>query len=118
MRLKVSANSTTSRPVFRPDRFGGRHEHVAAEGGQGAARADAGKALEQLSQQRAAVAQIGQRREARREAGIAREIADQAVAQGQAMRGRARGEHLDLHLGHVDAGRAFVAAGLAGDAEL
>ena len=100
------------------NRFGRRHEYVAAEGGQGTARADAGEALEQLSQERAAVAQIHQRRKARGEAGIAREIADQPVAQRQAVRGSARGQHLDLHPGHVDAGGALMAAGLAGDAEL
>ena len=31
---------------------------------------------------------------------------------------RAGGQNFDLHLGHVDTGRAFMAAGLAGDAEL
>ena len=61
--------------------------------------------------------QIGDRREARGKAGIVREIADQPVAQRKPVLGRARGQHLDLHLGHVDAGRAFVAAGLAGHAE-
>jgi len=30
------------------------------------------------------------------------------------MFGAPRGKHFDLHLGHVDAGRTFVAAGLAG----
>ena len=103
--------------VGRAERFGGGREHVAPPVGQGALRADAGKFFEQLSQQRTVVAQIGERREARRQRRIARQIADQPVAQRQPVLGGPRGQHLDLHLGHVDAGRAFVAAGLAGDAE-
>ena len=47
-----------------------------------------------------------------------REVADEAVAQRQAMLLHARGQHLDLHLRHVDAGRTFVAAGLARHAKL
>ncbi len=38
--------------------------------------------------------------------------------QRQARASRPRGLHLDLHARHVDAGRAFAPAGLAGDAEL
>src|SRR6185312_7528845 len=39
------------------------------------------------------------------------------VVQREAAFRRARGLHLDLHARHVDAGRAFAAAGLARDAE-
>ena len=104
--------------VGRADRLGIGPEHIAPERGQGAPGADAGEFFEQLAQQRAVVAPIGERGEARGQAGIAGQIADQPVAQRQPVLCRARGQHLDLHLGHVDAGRAFVAAGLAGHAKL
>ena len=61
--------------------------------------------------------QIGDRRETRRKAGIARQIADQPVPQRKPVLCRPRRQHLDLHLRHVDAGRALVTAGLAGHAE-
>src|SRR5664280_1831558 len=47
-----------------------------------------------------------------------RQEADQPVVQREAVLGRARRQYLDLHARHVDAGRAFTPAGLAGDAEL
>src|SRR6266849_3948964 len=53
----------------------------------------------------------------RRVGRVARQIADEAVAQGKAELRRPRRLHLDLHARHVDAGRAFAPAGLAGDAE-
>ena len=103
--------------IGRAEDLGVGLEHVAPERGQGALRADAGKFLEQRAQQRTVVAPVGERGEAGRQVRIARQIADQPVAQRKAVFLRARGQHLDLHLGHVDAGRAFMAAGLAGDAE-
>ncbi len=48
---------------------------------------------------------------------IARQIADQPVVQRQAEFFRARAQHFDLHPRHVDAGRTFAPARLAGDAE-
>jgi len=47
-----------------------------------------------------------------------RQEADQSVVQREAMLGRARRQHFDLHARHVDAGRAFAPAGLTGDAQL
>ena len=103
--------------IGRADRLDVGLEHIAPPFRQSALRADPCELLEQSSQQRAAVAKIGERREARRQRRIARQIADQPVAQRKPVLGRPRRQHLDLHLGHVDAGRAFVAAGLAGHAE-
>ena len=103
--------------VGRADRLGVGLEHVAPPCRQRAPGADAGEFLEQLSQQGAVVAPIGERGEARGQTRIARQIADQPVPQREPVSCGPRGQHLDLHLGHVDAGRAFVAAGLAGDAE-
>ena len=48
---------------------------------------------------------------------IARQIADQAIAQRQAVLREARRLHLDFHARHVDAGRAFALAGLARHAQ-
>ncbi len=103
--------------VCGADDFSVGLEHVAAEGGQGALRADAGKLLEQRTQQRTVIAPVGERGEAGGQVRIARQIADQPVTQRKAVFLRARSQHLDLHLGHVDTGRAFMAAGLAGHAE-
>ena len=64
------------------------------------------------------VARIHQRRQARGIGRIARQVGDQPVAQGQAAAPVGGGQHLDLHLRHVDAGRAFAPAALAGDAQL
>ena len=103
--------------IGRADRFGVRPEYIAPPLRQRALRADAGEFLEQPSQQRAFVAKIGERGEARGQRRIARQIADQPVAQRKPVFGRPRRQHLDLHPGHVDASGAFVAAGLAGHAE-
>ena len=70
------------------------------------------------AQARLVVAQVGEPRPFRRQRRIARQIADQPVVQREAAFRRARRLHLDLHPRHVDAGRAFAPAGLAGDAEL
>ncbi len=63
------------------------------------------------------VAQIGQRREWRDQLRVARQFGDQPVAPRQAVAVEARRQHLDLHLRHVDAGRAFAPARLAGNAQ-
>src|SRR3546814_2720904 len=48
---------------------------------------------------------------------VARQVGDQQLAQGHPLLSRPRRQHLDLHLRHVDAGRALALAALAGDAE-
>ena len=65
----------------------------------------------------ALVAKVGERGEAREQRRVVWEKADQTIAQGEAVFGAARGQNFNLHLGHVDAGRTFVPAGLAGHAE-
>ena len=47
-----------------------------------------------------------------------RQVANQPVMQREPVLRHTRGTDLDLHPRHVDAGRAFAPAGLAGDAEL
>ena len=91
---------------------------IAAPARQAPARAQAGVFLRPSPQPRLVVAQIGEIGPARGERRIARQIADQPVAQREPVLGDARRLHLDLHARHVDAGRAFAPAGLAGDAEL
>ena len=53
---------------------------------------------------------------ARGERRVARQIADQAVMQRQPAFPESRRLHFDLHARHVDAGRTFAPAGLAGHA--
>ena len=91
---------------------------IAAPARQAPARAQPGICFRPLLEPRLVVAQIGEVGPARGERGIARQIADQPVAQREPVLGDARRLHLDLHARHVDAGRAFAPAGLAGDAEL
>ena len=104
-------------PLRRADRPGLNREHVAPPFRQRTLRVDTGDFLEQTSQQRAVVAPIGERREARRQRCIARQKADQPIPQRKSVFRHPRGQNFDLHFGHVDAGGAFVAAGLAGHAE-
>ena len=65
-----------------------------------------------------AVAQVGEEGQARGPGRVARQVGDQAVAGREAVALAVAVEELDLHPRHVDAGRAFAAAALAGDAEL
>ena len=48
---------------------------------------------------------------------VARQFGDQRIARADAVPLGARRQHLDLHLRHVDAGRAFAPAGLARHAQ-
>ena len=84
---------------------------------QAALRARAGDLSGQLAQERRAVAHIGEPCVPAPPGRVARQKADQPVVQRKAVLGGARRLHLDLHARHVDAGRAFAPAGLAGDAE-
>ncbi len=88
-----------------------------APGGQVAPGAEAGDPFTDGSQQADAVAQVQQRSEGGGYRRIARQVGDQAVAQGVAEPGRPRGQHLDLHARHVHAGGAFALAGLARDTQ-
>ena len=92
-------------------------ERIAPPGGEGTRRGKPGGALAQPPQQGKFVAQIGQRREWRDQRRVARQFGDQPVAPRQAVAVEARRQHLDLHLRHVDAGRAFALARLAGNAQ-
>ena len=63
------------------------------------------------------IAQVHEAAEPRRVGGVAGEPGDQPLAQRQAVAAVVVVQELGLHPRHVDAGRAFVAAGLAADAE-
>src|SRR5262249_35364812 len=81
------------------------------------ARGEAGWGLRPRPQARFVVAQVGEPRPLGRERRVARQVADEPVAQREPALGNARRLHLDLHARHVDAGRALAPAGFAGDAE-
>src|SRR6266508_2798644 len=80
--------------------------------------AEAQISLRPLPQARRVVAHVGELGPLGRERRVARQVSDQAVVQRKAAFRHARRLHLDLHARHVDAGRAFAPARLAGDAEL
>ncbi len=85
---------------------------------QRAAGGEARDPLREMREPRHPVAQVEERGERRRDAGVARQLGHQPLPQGQAVAGVVVVQELDLHPGHVDAGRAFPAAGLAGDAQV
>ena len=104
--------------VNRAHRVSIGFEHIASPFRQLALCTDAGEFFEQPSQQRAVVAPVGEWGEVRSQAGIVGQVAHQPIPERKSVAGDPGSENFDLHLGHVDAGGAFVAAGLAGDAEL
>ena len=106
--------------AFRPDRNVRGSKHITAPFRQIPARADPDELLRQAARRsRAGVAQIGERRDSVQPS--ARNAADRRCSRSRNVRPCVAcpcRQHLDLHLGHVDAGGAFAPAGLAGDAKL
>ncbi len=92
-------------------------EHVPAPLRQAAFGGEAEPGFRQPAQRRQPVAQIEQRRQPGGPGGIARQFGHQPLARLHAVALGAGGQHLDLHLRHVHAGRAFAPAGLAGHAQ-
>ena len=84
---------------------------------RGAALSPSTPLAERAPSRRHPVAQVQQRREPRGVRRVARQIGDEPVARGQAVPLAVVVQELDLHLRHVDAGRAFALAALARDAQ-
>ena len=93
-------------------------ETIRAPRGQASLGGEPYEPLGQFREQGNPIAQIHESMQARRQPRVARQIGDEALARAEPTFPRARRENLDLHARHVDAGRAFAAARLAGNAEL
>src|SRR5215471_8851842 len=109
-----------ARPVPNPQAGEGAGripKPIAAPARQTTASREACYALRQRRGPGQAVAQIEEPWKACRHGRITRQVADQSCVQRKASLCGPRCQDLDLHARHVDAGWAFAAARLAGDAE-
>ncbi len=105
--------------VLGADRIGRRAKEIGAPDGEGALRP---RNRRRLATESAAPGtrslRFMRKAKARRDRRVARQGTDEPIEEAKTLAFRARGIDLDLHARHVDAGRAFALARLAGDAKL